>query len=76
MRKLGNVQMELVSGGGDGGLTGSQVNALCTGGGAALFAGTILLGIGLATGGVGVFVAAGLTSYFGVNIGLICAMYG
>ena len=68
--------MELVNGGGDGGLTINQVKALCTGGGASLFAGTILLGIGIATGGVGVLVAGGLASYFGVNIGLVCAMYG
>lgn len=63
MKELSLNQMESINGQG-----------LCYGGGWGFVAGVALLGVGVATGGVGFVVAGGLGTYFGTTIGLICAM--
>lgn len=63
MRELSIDRMEAINGQG-----------VCYGGGWALAAGVAVLGVGVATGGVGFLVAGGLGTYFGTTIGLACAM--
>jgi hypothetical protein len=63
MKELSIEQIEAISGQG-----------LCYGGGIAFVAGVGLVGLAVATGGVGFLVAGGLGTYFGTTIGLICAM--
>ena len=69
MKKLDVLEMENYEGGLD-----KATKTMCYSSGALAASALVFTAFGIATGGVGFGIAAGVSAYFGTTTGLLCAM--